>query len=72
MVERWKGIGWRRQRRPKIKGDPDRRQGLPVSAGHLAQNASTSGNTTGVRFGRASVRQYLMYLWYRDQSTRVR
>ncbi len=41
------------------KRDPDRSQGLPVSAGHLAQNASTSGNTTGVRFGRASVRQYL-------------
>ena len=29
LVEPRKGIGWRRQRKPKIKGDPDRSQGPP-------------------------------------------
>ena len=43
----------------KQKETPTEVRGLPVSAGHLALNASTSGNTTGVRFGRASVQQYL-------------
>jgi hypothetical protein len=60
LVEPRKGIGWRRQRRPKIKGDPGRSQGLPVGAGHLALNALSSRNTTGVRIGPASILQCLI------------
>ena len=42
----------------KQKETPTEGQGLPVSAGHLALNALSSRNTTGVRIGPASIQHY--------------
>jgi hypothetical protein len=58
-VEPRMGFGWRRQRRPQIKGDPGRSQGLPLVPSTWRSTRDPPKATTGVSFGRASVQQHI-------------